>query len=57
MATKRKKAPAKKKKKPTLSSVCRKVSKQEGINKATGQLKKGYKYKKGGQVVKVTSKK
>jgi len=50
MATTRK--PAKRaKKKPTLKKVCRKVIKTEGV-KANGQLKKGFKYAKGGRVVK-----
>ena len=58
MATAKKATPAKKKrKKPTLKSVCRKVVKKEGINQRTGQLKPGYKYKKGGGVVKVKAKK
>ncbi|MGQ2982134.1 MAG: hypothetical protein ACT6R1_01515 [Flavobacterium sp.] len=56
MATTKKKAPAKRKK-PTLKKVCRSVVKQEGVNKTTGQLKKGYKYAKGGRVVKAKAKK
>jgi len=47
-----------KKKKPSTAKFCRKVvGKQEGINKTTGKLKSGYKYKKGGGVVKVKAKK
>ena len=45
-----------KKKKATLKKVCRSVIKQEGVNQRTGKLKAGYKYKKGGGVVKVTAK-
>jgi len=49
---------ATKKKKPSTSKFCRKVvGNQEGINKTTGKLKSGYKYKKGGGVVKVKAKK
>lgn len=38
--------------KKTLKKVCRTVIKTEGV-KTDGTLKKGYKYKKGGGVVKV----
>lgn len=56
MATTKKKAPAKKaaakKKTPTTAKkLCSKVIKREGV-KSNGQLKKGYKYAKGGRVVK-----
>lgn len=53
--TAKKKTPAKKS--TTAKKMCRKVIKQEGINQTTGRLKAGYKYKKGGGVVKVTPKK
>ena len=53
--TAKKKIPAKKS--TTAKKMCRKVIKQEGINQMTGRLKAGYKYKKGGGVVKVTPKK
>jgi len=35
---------------------CRRLVRQEGV-KVNGQLKKGYKYLKGGKVVKATTKK
>lgn len=57
MAVAKKKAPAKKKKSPTAKKICRAVIKQEGVNQKTGRLKAGYKYKKGGGVVKVKAKK
>lgn len=50
--TKRTAKKATAKKKPTLKKVCRKVIKREGV-KTDGTLKKGYKYVKGGRVVKV----
>lgn len=43
------------KKKTTLKKVCRKVIKTEGV-KADGTLKKGYRYLKGGRVVKAKNK-
>ena len=43
------------KKKPTLKKVCRKVIKTPGV-KRDGTLMKGYKYVKGGRVVKVKPK-
>lgn len=39
------------KKKKTLKGVCNTVIKREGV-KANGWLKKGYRYAKGGRVVK-----
>jgi len=47
---------AAKKKTTTAKKLCRKVIAQEGINKSTGRLKKGYKYV-GGVPKKVTPKK
>ncbi|MXN90139.1 hypothetical protein GR160_02785 [Flavobacterium sp. Sd200] len=55
MATK--KTGTKRKKSPSAKKMCRKVVKTEGINQRTGQLKPGYKYKKGGAVVKAKAKK
>ena len=60
MATAKKTATKKKtatRKTTTAKKMCRKIIKQEGINQTTGRLKAGYKYKKGGGVVKVTPKK
>jgi hypothetical protein len=56
MATAKKAAP-KRKKSPSAKKICRSVIKQEGVNQRTGKLKTGYKYKKGGGVVKVKAKK
>lgn len=61
MATKtktpaKKKAPAKKKSAGSAKKLCRKIIKQEGVN-SKGQLKPGYKYAKGGRVVKAKAKK
>ena len=53
MATIKKKAPAKKKV-TTAKKLCSKVIKREGV-KSNGTLKKGYKYKKGGKVVKAAT--
>lgn len=44
-------------KRMTAKKLCSKVVKSEGINSRTGQLKRGYKYKKGGGVVKAKTKK
>ncbi|RDI07033.1 hypothetical protein [Flavobacterium sp. AG291] len=52
MATAKRKAPAKRKTATTAKKLCSKVIKREGV-KSNGQLKKGYKYAKGGRVVKV----
>ena len=52
MTTKKKK-PAKSKK-ASVKKACRTLIKQEGV-KADGTLKKGYKYVKGGKVVKAKS--
>lgn len=46
-----KKAPAKRKSATTAKKLCSKVIRREGV-KADGTLKKGYKYAKGGRVVK-----
>lgn len=43
-------------KKTTAKKMCRKVIKVEGV-KSDGTLKKGYKYLKGGRVVKAAPKK
>lgn len=52
MATAKKATTAKpRKKKASVKKACRTLIKQEGV-KANGQLKKGYKYAKGGRVVK-----
>lgn len=51
-----KKTTGTKKKKASVKKACRTLIKQEGV-KANGQLKKGYKYKKGGSVVKAKAKK
>lgn len=48
--TTKKKTPAKSKK-ASVKKACRTLIKQEGV-KANGTLKKGYKYVKGGKVVK-----
>lgn len=54
MATTKKK-PGAKKKKASVKKACRSLIRQEGV-KQNGQLKKGYKYKKGGGVVKAKAK-
>ena len=55
-AKKRTTTAAKKKTTTTAKKLCRKVIAQEGINKSTGRLKKGYKYVNG-KPKKVTPKK
>lgn len=60
MATIKKKSPAKKKtattkkKVTTAKKLCSKVIKREGV-KSDGTLKKGYKYQKGGKVIKAAT--
>lgn len=46
----------KKRKTITAKKMCNKVIKREGV-KSDGTLKKGYRYKKGGIIVKAKSKK
>lgn len=50
-----KKTPTKTTKKASVTKACRALIRQEGV-KLDGTLKKGYKYQKGGKVVKAKAK-
>ena len=51
-----KKAKAKKKKSITAKKMCSRIIQREGVKK-DGTLKKGFRYAKGGKIVKAKSKK